>query len=224
MNPSSFTKVRTKLNEFTFRLLVRTKARSDLVRLGSPYGGFWVPMDELTQSHGEVAYSAGVGEDISFDEALVRDFNLNVWCFDPTPRSIAHMTGRINHRLHFEPIGLWSSTTELRFYAPVDPAHVSHSAHNIQGTTDYFVARCETVDLIMSRHGHNHIKLLKMNIEGAESEVIRSLADTNLRPSVLIIAFEARKTSTNLRQVSIVKSLGYQAVKTAGHTVTFVTD
>ena len=35
-------------------------------------------------------------------------------------------------------IGIWSKADRLRFYAPANPDHVSHSAVNLQGTDSYF--------------------------------------------------------------------------------------
>lgn len=222
MNPHIIKKISIKSKEVLFRGLVRTQCREQLAHLGSIYGGFWVPIEELTKVGDAVAYSAGVGEDVSFDEALTERFDIDVWCFDPTPRSIDYMSGRTSAELHFEPIGLWSSEADLKFYAPEDPSHVSHSAHNLQGTTDFFIAHCENLSTIMRRHGHTNLRLLKMNIEGAEAEVIPTLAEYNIRPRVLIIAFEAKTTRMNLRQVRCVKALGYRAIKTSGHTVTFI--
>jgi hypothetical protein len=60
-----------------------------LVRLGTTYGGWIIPVDAgLTAD--SICYSAGAGEDISFDCALVERFHCQVRVIDPTPRVIQH--------------------------------------------------------------------------------------------------------------------------------------
>jgi hypothetical protein len=47
----------------------RIRSRDDLVRLGSKYGGWIVPATLVRPD--SVCYCVGVGEDISFDLALI---------------------------------------------------------------------------------------------------------------------------------------------------------
>jgi len=86
-----------------FRLLT-TGAHEDLVRLGSRYGGWWVPKSVLTPA--AVAYCAGAGEDITFDLALL-EHGLRVTTFDPTPRAVSYVTslGIADGRFRFAPVG-----------------------------------------------------------------------------------------------------------------------
>src|SRR5438309_1074360 len=57
------------------------------VRLGSEYGGWTIRPDRLESS--SIVYSFGVGEDVSFDLALIARFGATIHAFDPTPRSSA---------------------------------------------------------------------------------------------------------------------------------------
>ena len=45
-------------------------------------------------------------------------------------------TPRDEPRFRFMPVGLWSEDTTLRFFAPRNPKHVSHSVVNLQRTKD----------------------------------------------------------------------------------------
>ena len=64
-------------------------ARKDLVKLGTEYGGWYVPTSLIEK--GTICYCVGAGEDISFDIDLIRNFRSEIFVFDPTPRSISHI-------------------------------------------------------------------------------------------------------------------------------------
>ena len=58
-------------------------------RLGTRYGGWILPKDiELNED--SVVYSAGVGEDISFDILLSDKYKCNIILIDPTKRAKKH--------------------------------------------------------------------------------------------------------------------------------------
>jgi FkbM family methyltransferase len=156
---------------------------------------------------GHVAYCAGAGEDTTFDTALL-ERGLWVTTFDPTPRAIAHVRATMPNspRFRFEPIGWWDSSTELRFYAPTNPAHVSHSALNLQRTGEYFIAPVAPVHVLARRLGDDDtVHLIKMDIEGAEYRVIDSLLEFGPLPEILCVEFDqpqpVRKTVAAVRRL-----------------------
>src|SRR3546814_6680237 len=91
---------------------------------------------------------------------------------------------------HFMPVGLWSEDATFRFYAPRDPTHVSHSIVNLQETESYFEARCRSIASLMAELGHDRLDLLKVDVEGAEHEVIRSMLASGIRPTVLCMELD----------------------------------
>jgi FkbM family methyltransferase len=204
-------------------LIVRSQKRK-LEKLGSEYGGWFVPIDLINSDW--ICYCAGVGEDITFDLALMQRFNCQVYAFDPTPRAIQHVhmqAGVIPPGFHFEDIGLWSDDRLMRFYAPADSSHVSYSIVNLQSTDSYFEARCKSLKTIMREHGHQQINLLKLDIEGAQYEVLASMLKHGIKPKVLCVEYD-QPTSTMQMLCSIGQLLlhGYQLLHIDNFNLTFV--
>jgi FkbM family methyltransferase len=177
---------------------------SGLTRLGSHYGGWWVPADRL--GPGTVAYCIGAGEDITFDLELLRR-GCTVRTADPTPRAIAHVASLAidDPNFSFHPVGIWNERTTLRFHAPRNPNHVSHSVVNLQGTTEYFEAEVVTLADMMASCGDDRIDLLKLDIEGAEQAVLDWLVASDLRPEILCVEFDQpqpiRRSRATLRRL-----------------------
>jgi len=194
---------------------VRVDHDPDLVRLGSAGCGWWVPTDVLRA--GAIAYCAGAGEDISFDLELHRR-GLHVVTIDPTPRAISYVrsVGPRDDRFTFVPMGLWYEPAELTFYAPADPAEVSHSLSNLQNTdaADAFTAKVDSLAAIMATQGHDRVDLLKVDIEGAESTVLPDLLHTGPLPSVVCFEYDQPQSSRALlRLLRAFRAEGYRLVR-----------
>ncbi|MBN4064856.1 FkbM family methyltransferase [Dehalococcoides mccartyi] len=217
-----FRRAKNLVSRKIFKLLVRTSSRTDLHKFGTLYGGWIVPADLLTKD--SVCYLAGVGEDISFDLEIIEQFGCTVYAIDPTPKAIAYVeAAETPSRFNLLPVGLWSSDTDLRFYAPTDPSHVSHSIVNLQETTDYFVAPVRSLVSLMAEQNHDHIALLKIDIEGAEYEVIDHIISSDVDIKILCIEFDQptsmRKMITYVRRL---QKHGYSPVAVDAWNVTFV--
>lgn len=160
-----------------------------LEKLGTEYGGWVVPVDRINAD--TVCYCGGVGEDISFDLALIERFGCDVFAFDPTPRAITFVEKIAPPaKFQFHPWGLWDEETNLKFFEPADPAHVSHSVVNLQGTDRYFEAACKPISRIAEELGHTKIGLIKIDIEGAEFAVLRDIIGHSIIPDVMCVEFD----------------------------------
>ncbi len=97
--------------------------------LGSDYGGWCINPERISAS--SVVYSFGVGEDLSFDLALIERFGVSVHAFDPTPRSRQWVEAQsLPPQLEYHPFGIADSSGTAMFYPPANPEHVSHSLLN----------------------------------------------------------------------------------------------
>ncbi|MFH0911026.1 MAG: FkbM family methyltransferase [Planctomycetota bacterium] len=170
--------------------LQKIRPRRDLLHIGTAYGGWVVPLKLLTPD--SICYCFGCGEDISFDLGLIDRVGCRVHGFDPTPRAIRHAREHAAHhdRYHFHEIGIWDTEDVLKFYAPRDPAHVSHSILNLQGTEEYFEARVRRLRDIMQENGHERLDLLKLDIEGAEYKVVASIIEDRISIRILCIEYD----------------------------------
>lgn len=191
---------------------LRRDRHLELVRIGTEYGG-WYCCRSLLGSGG-TALCCGAGEDVSFDVALNAQWKMRIVCVDPTPRSIRHVTALLATGrdgppmlieagpLHYDLTGfraadftfiaraVWSQDGSLELFAPRDPAHVSYSAVNLQHTEEKIRVRSSTVSSILNELGVAQLALLKLDIEGAEYEVLRAMLAAGISPEQLLVEFD----------------------------------
>jgi FkbM family methyltransferase len=157
--------------------------------LGTEYGGW--PVVEGTVGPASIVYSVGLGEDISFDLALIQKSAPQIWGFDPTPKSRAWIEAQnLPPQFHFQPVGVGARDGEMTFYPPANENYVSFSAAPGQDQTRTpITAPVERLTTIVARLGHDRIDVLKMDIEGFEYDVLDDLLAGPFRPGLLLVEF-----------------------------------
>jgi FkbM family methyltransferase len=193
-------------------------ARRDLhcrtERFGSDYGGWEVAVDGL--DHRSIVYSFGIGEDVTFDLALIERFGLTVHAFDPTPRSLRWIREQgPPPSLVVHDYGIAAQDGAYSFFPPANPDHVSHSI--LGGPSaggDAIKVPMKRLDTIMQELGHNHVDLLKLDIEGAEYEVIEALELSITRPGQILVEFHHRFPGAGIAKtkaaLSALRRTGYR--------------
>jgi FkbM family methyltransferase len=211
-----------RLDWMRFARGVHPVERDGLERLGSPYGGWVVPVDLIRPDW--VCYSGGVGTDISFDLELIARHGVTVHAFDPTPRSAAFVEQAAPpEAFRFHGWGLADADGPQTFWLPRDAEHVSVSIDNLQHSEQSFVAECRTIPSVMAQLGHTRVDLLKLDIEGAEFGVLPSLLDAGVRPSVICAELHRRTdVGEMVALVDRVRAAGYDVVHLHRSDVTFV--
>jgi len=160
------------------------------------YGDWMICPDGLDS--GGIVYSLGVGRDIGFDLALVRDFGLNVHAFDPTPGTGAWLDGQeLADGFSFHPWAVAGTDGSLTLYPRVKRdgtrSKISYTFVAEDSSRDHGIdVPALTFSTIMARLGHDSIRLLKIDIEGAEYEVLDGLLAASARPDQLLIEFHHR--------------------------------
>jgi len=177
----------------------RIRAKVPYKWYGNDYGGFYVapPPPLCYQRCGGtlVVYSAGVGEDISFDTAFARDYDCAIYAFDPTPRSIEWIKQQNTPANYvFMPCGVSGKTETQKLHLSNTPLDISASicVHRYTEGADVIEVRMRSLKDIAAEYGHRYIDILKMDIEGSEFEVIESLAESGLVFGQILVEFHER--------------------------------
>lgn len=188
-----------------------------MIKLGTNYGGWIIPENNILNEN-SIIYSAGVGEDISFDIKLQTMYNSNIYLIDPTNKSIKHFeeckkyfndktfkfTGGIQNdyykeiqnenpnfdKLYYINKGLWDKNDKLKFYKQNNENYVSQSLIKDMFGSNYDIVEVDTIKNIMLKYNHNKIDLLKLDIEGAENKVLEQMLNDNIYPKYLCIEFD----------------------------------
>jgi len=178
---------------FSKREPASTTNNKKLAFAGSKYGGWW--FDESLVSSTPVVFSFGLGEDTSWDEAMLNR-GATVYGFDPTPKSIRYIRNRkelYSNRFILTEKGLANITGTIEFTLPSNPQHVSARAGKHEGLGSSIKLAVDTLRNHMLTHGLSHIDILKMDIEGAEYEVLEQLVAEKYFPfTQLLVEFHQR--------------------------------
>lgn len=223
-------------------------------KLGTDYGGWYIPT-AIKLNTNSIIYSGGVGEDISFDLLLSDKYNSQIVLIDPTHKAKRHFiesklyfqdkeknkfTGNIQNDYYnniqnlnvsfnsftYIPFGLWDKETTLKFYKQSNKDYVSQSIIDGMFTQEYDTIQTKTIQQIMNENNHTHIDLLKLDIEGAEIEVLHNMLNNNIYPTYLCIEFDLylkHKDTTNKTQTIINRLLenNYKVIYNDNMNITF---
>jgi len=192
-----------------------------VINLGSDYGG-WSFLDSKNLEN-RFIISAGLGEDASFDIEIINKYNCKVICVDPTPKAIDHYnqiidnSGNLGSNFYKEGgkqnISSYDLTKinknnfilidnalynvdneELKFFAPLNKNHVSHSIsdwqNNYKKTSDFIKVKTITIKSILNKFDINNLEILKLDIEGAEVEVIKYILSEKIFPNQILVEFD----------------------------------
>lgn len=195
--------------------------RFALKRLGSTYGGWVIPDGILSKS--SICYCVGAGEDISFDYEVAKEYRSKVYVIDPTKRAREHFevlskdkiknSGKNLKQITYLNFGIAGKTGKRKFYEPRNPGHISYSIVNLQKTNNYFEAMCYSIRDLMKRQKHNELDLLKLDIEGAEYEVIDSLLKDKVDVNVICVEFDELYNPIDSRYKKRVKKIVKRLIK-----------
>jgi FkbM family methyltransferase len=196
---------------------------------GNSYGGFYaIPM---LLNAGSIVYSVGIGKDISFDRSVIKKHGCKVFAFDPTPKSIQWIgEQKLPASFHFYTYGISKQTGNDKFYLPENPRGVSGSLviHDDVDESKLIEVPMKSLADVTRQLGHSHLDVLKIDIEGAEYDIIESILEAPVTINQILIEFHDRFfTEKENKSKMVVKKLqkhGYEifAASTSYEEVSFI--
>ena len=167
-----------------------------------------------------VIYSGGVGEDITFEQELIRRFGVKIHIFDPSPVAARTIALANNDHLLFRPVGLSASPT------------ANFSIGGGKNDSTWFKAGgsetlpCANLAREMERNHHDSIDLLKIDIEGFEYEVLESCFAERIPIKQICVEFhdffpEISKAKTR-EMIRALDSRGFDLIHRHRHDHTFL--
>ena len=174
---------------------------------GTEYGGWTICPSDI--SHDSIVYSFGIGEDVSFDNSLINKYRLNIFAFDPTPKSFKWVESqKLPREFRCFGYGIADYDGIAKFYPPENPEHISHTLLNNDVTSSQAIkVEVRKLKTIMDMLGHQKIDILKMDVEGAEYSVIRNIIDSNIEISQILVEFHHRFLNNGLSETNSIIQL-----------------
>jgi len=198
------------------------------ISLGNDGANFSICTDNLPQN--PIVYSFGAGMDISFDLELIHKFNATVYVCDPTPKSLAWLrTQNLPDKFVLSDFGLAHFDGITQFHLPQNPAYVSASiVKTNENTSETVEVKMKRLTSAMKEFMHLGIDILKMDIEGAEYEVIKDIASTLPDVKQIVIEFHHRIPNIGIEKtkqaIQTLNRIGYKIfdVSDTGEEISFI--
>jgi FkbM family methyltransferase len=181
---------------------------------GCRFGVYAICTDVLPDN--AIIYSFGVGKDISFEKELYQAAVCEFHLFDPTPASITWIEKKtLPDRFSFHSYGISSLDQFIYLFPPSNPKRTSHSIVKHKWAAENPIqAPAKSLQTIATELAHDHIDVLKMDIEGAEYSIIEGLASIPIHPKQIIVEFHHHYPEIGLgktqKAIAQLRRLGYK--------------
>lgn len=215
----TFSKVWFKLQVFFLEGVLRPERPAQMIRLGSYYGGWWIPE---VAPEGAVALCVGAGTDVTFDLELQR-LGYRVYTVDPTPAAVAHVREHAPS-LELVQVGVWTATGELSFRQDAvwdESWMIGDTVPSGTATSTEQSFPVMSLDDLVASTGHDHVDVLKLDIEGAEHRVLATMLASSLRPATVAVEFDDHTISRVLASTKAMRRAGYRLLQIEGRNYIF---
>jgi FkbM family methyltransferase len=179
-----------------------------ILSLGTVYGGWKIP-DGIVGPD-SICYCVGAGGDISFDLELIHRFGATVRCFDPVQAfertALEQAAGE--ERFTFLRAAITERDGPLRMQMHHEAVSESVSAAGLYDSSAWVEVPGRTVPSVMRELGDDRIDLLKLDVEGAEYELMPTLDLASL--GVRVFATQLHHTGSVRDALRLIDSLREQ--------------
>ena len=198
-------KLKAKIRSFV-RPIRTAKFNSHVIEFHGRGDGQWFILPKMLPKH-PIVYSFGVGRNISFDTSLIDLHRAAVFAFDPTPISREWLERQIlPDEFRFFPFGIGAFDGEIEMTLP-ETHGTSFSVARTEGDGRPIKVPIKKLESIMRELGHEKIDVLKMDVEGAEYDVIEGF-DPKVTPAEqILVEFHDRLVGDNQASHNAIKKL-----------------
>ncbi|MDX1948412.1 MAG: FkbM family methyltransferase [Pirellulaceae bacterium] len=190
--------------------------------------GDWVVAPNLVGPE-SVVHSFGVGDNVAWDLAMIARFGVTVHAFDPTPASMEWVARqKLPAQFRFHPLGISNRDGELLFYPPRRAGTTHYSQDRRGGSLPPVAGQVRRLATIARDLGHNHIDILKLDVEGSEFDAVPDLLASGIPVEQLLVEihyhFPTRSFGQGLALIRQIKAQGYACryVSPRGYEFAFV--
>ncbi len=158
-----------------------------LLTLGTRYGRWMVPGDLIGPDW--TCWCVGAGGDVSFDLELLRRFGARVRSFDPDPEfaRVARMESAGHPRYSFHEVAITATDGPLRMQRHHQSNSRSLSPAGLYESHEYVEVPGRSLESLRAELGDERIDLLKLDVEGAEYDLLATLDPAALGIRVLSV-------------------------------------
>jgi len=205
-------------------------------RLGTKYGGWWIDCGAIGAD--PLMIDCGLGRDVSFPAAFLAQFGGRVIGIDPSPDSLAYCRAHTPAGMEVWGRAFWIRAGETPpFFLPRSKETLPPGADGVSGSLVQSHAYVEggprlevtttSFDEVLARAGRGECDVLKLDIEGAEYEVLDDLCARGLLGKVrqLLVEFHHRATHHTLAEteavVARIEKSGFHLVHVEGRNHVF---
>lgn len=152
-------------------------------RLGTRYGGWWVYAPAVRRD--PLLIDCGLGFDLSFPEAFLGRFGGRAIGVDPSPAALEYARAHLPARMELRAAAMWREANRtLAFHLPRPAAELPRGADAVSGSLlashsyaggETVEARTTSLEALLAEARRDECDVLKLDIEGAEYEVLEAL-------------------------------------------------
>jgi FkbM family methyltransferase len=165
-------------------------------------------------------FSFGIGEDTSFDEAVISTYHVPVYGFDPTPKAISHVKSKNIPNFNFTAKALCAEDKKILLYPPANPNHVSMNTFKRDGAEPLEVD-CISILTAMESMDKKEIDVLKLDIEGEEYNLFSNITYIQSLPRVNQILMEIHPAVDSKLILNNLQAAGYLLTYSSNHVYSF---
>lgn len=204
-------------------------------RLGTRYGGWWI--DRRAVRKNPLLVDCGLGVDISFPTAFLTRFGGEVIGIDPNPVSVSYCEAHKPPGMSVWVRAFWHEAGhKLTFHLPRPPEQLPKGADGVSGSLlrshnytgeDTVEVLTTSLEEVLGATGRDECDILKMDIEGAEYEVLSDLCRSGAirKARQVLIEFHHHCTShpieDTLNAVAAIQAGGFTLVHTENRNYIF---